>query len=661
MQRSDSDRNDTSPEGSERLIAALGRSDGGRLISATSRTASISETNMARHSWETSDDRNAPPNPAHLYTKIKTFFANTRRASRTSHKDGMVDLQAACPGPFPNFPQPIVPGDTEPPCHDLLTEDQEKYFLRLFWEAFHPLLQSSDEKEFHSLLDLDRRQACEASGLTRALADGMMALGIQYGHAAGLTSRILSLRRCDTNMPAIGWAYHRRCRNFIAQLAEPSLHSLQCYALASLYLMNANRYREAYGLLGAAIRLSHSVNLHQEPSEQLRPRERVSLKQIWWLLFTLDLKCSQQLGIPLGVQAAAVTCPLPSVEELKTKVGTTNNCWNNVSASTYFVQAAKLASTLAEINRLVPTSKLYESVVSRAEVEQRAILLATAMTSLEHWRQGLPDDLLNSRKTTGHAEAMSTVESPLVLELGAPNWLHVQRVLLEVNYHNACVMLQRPFICFSQASESSRVPDSQTEGHTRSALQHAVALVVIVHSLCATSDIFSGRPAILHPLWNATVTIIGYILANPLASRSRKAIPWISKALAVFEGFAATEPFAAQAEERAKLLMTNLHGMLADLDDHMPNRNRDRLPLGLAMRQSPDTDFTTPSDHLSDIRIDSIVGGDLEGLFEDPMFSHGSLCASGGPEEVNTWAAYQGQLEMWNNGIEHSLGVMHTM
>ncbi|KAH1488283.1 hypothetical protein KXX42_002371 [Aspergillus fumigatus] len=542
--------------------------------------------------------------PAYVFAEIDAFFADSRTTSRTSTKGVMADLQTAYPGPFPDLPQIAASADSQPACNEHLTDEQQTYFLRLFWEAYHPLLQATNEAEFQSLLALHRRRDSEAGQLANALVNCMTALGIQYGHVAGLASRILTLRRCAVNISWIGYGYFRRCRDYIALLTEPTLLSMQCYALMSLYLMNASQFRDAYSLLGTAIRDSHSVNLHEEPSERLQPKDRIAQRRIWWLLFMLDIKCSQQLGKPVAVQTATITCALPSVDELTTMPENTRVCWKDLHVSTYFVHAVKFAVSLAEIQRLISPSKLFEDTNNITALEQRPNLLATSLAGLEKWSNELPEDLISPRKNTGHAEAMSTAESPIVLELGAPSWLHHQRVLLEVYYHNAYVMLQRPFI------------------------------------------------------------------SNPSSSRSRRAIQWIFKALAVFEAFAATEPFAARAETLTKSLVTKLNDILTTLDEKSEQEqtnDRGRIAPGLTLQQSPDSvTSTTPSSaNPVDMLRGSLAGG-LEHTFDNTFFTDDSLCSSIEAAEINTWAAYQDH-DIWNGShsnkaldATYTLGIGNT-
>ncbi|KAH1414459.1 hypothetical protein KXW29_003556 [Aspergillus fumigatus] len=191
-------------------------------------------------------------------------------------------------------------------------------------------------------------------------------------------------------------------------------------------------------------------------------------------------------------------------------------------------------------------------------------------------------------------------------------------------------------------------------------------MIIIVHDLCSSSDLFFGWPAILHPLWNATVTILGFVVANPSSSRSRRAIQWIFKALAVFEAFAATEPFAARAETLTKSLVTKLNDILTTLDEKSEQEqtnDRGRIAPGLTLQQSPDSvTSTTPSSaNPVDMLRGSLAGG-LEHTFDNTFFTDDSLCSSIEAAEINTWAAYQDHLDIWNGShSDKALDATYTL
>ena len=516
----------------------------------------------------------------YAFAKIDTFFAQARATSNVSAGGrATADLEELHCDPFPNLPQKTVPVQSrEAFAEEPLMKNQQTYFLRLFWETYHPLVQVPDEVEFLSLLELDRQQNSENQGAVKALTNCMTALGLQYGHGAGLAPRSLS-PELAVDVSLIGDEYFHRCRDQIASLDPLTLLAMQCYALMTLHLLNANKFGEAYSLIGTAIRNGHRANLHREPSGRFQPRESTARRRIWWLLYMLDERCSQQLGKPVAVQSCAITCAIPSDGELASMPGNAQVCWKNLNVSTYFIHAVKLAVCSAEIKNLNLTSKLGENTSNVIDPEQQANALASALGALEEWRKQLPKELLNPRKDTGFASSMSVEESPVVLYLGAPSWLHHQRLLLEINYHNAYIMLQRPFICFARGADFSPNQHPQTDQHACSALKHAITMAIIIHDVCSLSDVLFGLREILHPLWNATMTVFAFAIAKPFCWRSIGARQSVHKALAVFEIYATTEPFAAQAKEITQLLVLKLD------DDVLAN-------LGLKSNQSQDSGIT---------------------------------------------------------------------
>ena len=526
------------------------------------------------------DEPTQPDRPCYALAKIETFFAHTRATSDASTGRATADLEESHCGPFPDLPQATVPMQSrEAFAEELLMENQQMYFLRLFWETYHPLVQVPDEVEFLSLLDLNRQQASKSQGAVEALTNCMTALGLQYGHSAGLAPRSLC-PKLAVDVSLIGYEYYRRCRDHIAPLNPLTLLAMQCYALMALYLLNANMFGEAYSLLGTAIRNGHRANLHQEPSGRFQPRDSTARRRVWWLLYMLDVRCSQQLGKPVAVQSCAITCAIPSHGELSVMPGNAQVSWKNMNVSTYFIHAVKLAVCSAEIKTLNLTPKSWENTGKVIDPEQQANALASALGALEEWRNQLPKELLNPRKDAGSANSMSVEESPVVLYLGAPSWLHQQRLLLEINYHNAYIMLQRPFICFARVADFSPNRHRQTDQHARSALKHAITMAIIIHDVCSHSDVLFGLREILHPLWNATMTVFAFAIAKPFCWRSLGARQTIHKVLAVFEVYATTEPFAAQAKEITQLLVLKLD------DDVLSN-------LGLSSNQSQDSGIAT--------------------------------------------------------------------
>ena len=368
--------------------------------------------------------------PIYFFAKIDEFFAGDRQTSTGTVTN--------CE-PFPTLPNPTVPSTDVQSSTEPLSTDQHAYFLRLFWEAYHPLIHVPGLSVFRALYDSLWQETAEKREAQGALINCMTALGMQYGHGADLASRILELRvtgrQVTSDMSWAGFEYFRRCRDYMTLNADISLVGMQCYALMALYLLNASDFKSAYSMLGIAIRNAHGMNLHREPDEHTSPEQRDLHRRVWWLLFTLDVRCSLQIRKPVAVQASVTTCALPEDDGL---------------GAGYFTHAVKLAIAVDNIYRLTSLFDMYSEASNIAVLEHRAATLSAALPHLESWRMELPPELLSPRRErqSSPSRSMSTAESPLLLELGVPTTLHRQRVLLEVHYHNAYIMLQRPFICF---------------------------------------------------------------------------------------------------------------------------------------------------------------------------------------------------------------------
>ena len=499
--------------------------------------------------------------PIYSFAKIDEFFAGDRQTSTGTVTN--------CE-PFPILPNPTAPSTDAQSATEPLSTDQHAYFLRLFWEAYHPLIHVPGLSVFRALYDSLWQETAERREAQGALINCMTALGMQYGHGADLASRILELRGTGRQVTGdISWAgfeYFRRCRDYLTLNADISLVGMQCYALMALYLLNASDFKSAYNMLGIAIRNAHAMNLHREPDEHTSPEQTDRHRRVWWLLFTLDVRCSLQIRKPVAVQASVTTCALPEDDGL---------------GAGYFTHAAKLAIAVDNIYRLTSLFDMYSEASNIAILEQRAATLSAALPHLERWRMELPPELLSPRRQrqSSPSRSMSTAESPLLLEFGVPTTLHRQRVLLEVHYHNAYIMLQRPFICFPRDFNSGQLHQPQTDQHTRSALQHAIVMAIIIHGVCSNSDTLFGWPGLLQPLHNATVTIFAFILANPLCGRAPGARLTIKKILSVFEAFATTDAVAARAKQVVLSLSSRLDDILERLSQEPKSANLGKATL----------------------------------------------------------------------------------
>jgi hypothetical protein len=150
-----------------------------------------------------------------------------------------------------------------------------------------------------------------------------------------------------------------------------------------------------------------------------------------------------------------------------------------------------------------------------------------------------------------------------------PVWLQRQRILLELQYHNAYVLILRPFVslCYALFTDpSGETPTVETEQshvqrHILNAVHHASAIINIAFALSSRSDVLYGWPEVLQPLWNATLVIVTYVYANSLNPGALAASQSLARAESVFQCFSTTSAAARSAKDVVQSLAQNLEDL----------------------------------------------------------------------------------------------------
>ncbi|KAJ5580037.1 uncharacterized protein N7459_006022 [Penicillium hispanicum] len=540
--------------------------------SSASPSASVSPARTSMNqasSWPTGiPPNNVPKESSTIASHAQSFFASGQLAS--SHPSS----HAGCL--FPQLPHPAIPSG-ERPLASNTPKTRRGYYLRLFWNVYHPLLQIMNETEFAELDALPPPTTSDEYSTRTALVDSVIALGIQHSHATGLAGRILGLQQLPSRQdhhaapsPEASWPgfeYFHRCRERMRTNAELTLDALRCHALMALYLMKGNAFRDAYNLLGIAVRKAYMAKLHRLPPSHLSEAEKTARMQLWWTLFSLDVQCSLQLGMPAASQKSLVKCSFPAEDALARYVSPRHR-EEGTNAYTYSIRLFKLAVIVADISACVSTADLVDDDGnSPAAFEHHAANLSSALQSLEVWRDQLPSELLPCQCGNGSDSIeMFDFDRDLVL----PAWLQRQKVLLSLHYHNAYILIQRPFIRLRHVQSNDAIstiplPDSQqphVDLHIASALHHATIIVDTVFVVCSMSDVLYGWSDILQPLWNATLAIMAYVYTNSLSSAVPQALESLTRAQAVFESFSPNCPSALPARDIVQSLASKLQNMI---------------------------------------------------------------------------------------------------
>lgn len=500
---------------------------------------------------------------------------------------------------------------------DYLTGTQEDYFLGLFWQSYHCTLQILDEVEFRE----HYKSLWATSGTSRqpsALVDIILAICMQYGIAfiPRSDSSTEPNADVDSNDATIaGRWFYRRCQTLLSgELESPSITTLQCHIFSVYYLCNASFQNMAHSTLALAVRTAHILGLHLEPPEDMPRPQRELRKRLWWTLYTVESKTCMKLGRPWSAQISQVTCSLPADDhDLALHSGSNfASSGQDVTWLTYNLQNIKLVLTAraiyvtffdkcADILGANGGKCLYDDPPS---LETCAEFLLSNMKCLQIWVQNVPDALKTKRK--GDGEPFSTDRSALDVELFAPLWLQRQRLLLELLYHNLAMNLYRPFICFSPAS-SSCTP--LAEGNAISCVNHAMAITHIMHQMLTETDILSGWHEAYQWQWNATLSMIGFILAYPVTPSTPSARKAINSAIGVFENFGNNFAVAASAANvtrdltakadflihrfRTSLNQTTKTPSFPNISNKIANNNADALQICYNFTANNDNEIAT--------------------------------------------------------------------
>lgn len=472
-----------------------------------------------------------------------------------------------------------------------LTPTQEDYFLSLFWESYHCTFQILDEGEFRE----HYRSLWKTSSSTRKpspLVDIILAICMQYG-LAFLPREVSSSEPktvVDGNDATIAgrWYYHRSQMLLNSQLESPSMMTLQCQILAVKYLCNASYQNMAYSGLATAIRTAHLLGVHLEPPVDMPREQRELRKRVWWTLYCMECKTCMKLDRPWSAPFSLISCQLPADDRQLALISGSNfaSYGEDLTWLTYTMQMAKMMLAVRTIfvafadkcgDIVAGGSGIYKDPQT---LEECAMFLESQIGLLRDFESQLPDGLKTKRKNAGLP--FSTDRTMLDIELYAPLWLQRQRLMFELLYHNLALNLYRPFICFASTFSADALPQTTsaftnltpvTGSHANSCIEHAMTITRMMHQILTGSEILSGMHEAFHFQWNATVSLIGFILAYPLSPLTPELRENINNAITVFETFGKHFAVGASAANvtrnlvaKADYLNERFHARLASLE-----------------------------------------------------------------------------------------------
>ncbi|KAI1167828.1 fungal-specific transcription factor domain-containing protein [Nemania serpens] len=486
------------------------------------------------------------------------------------------------PAPHENgpYPQQDMSSDNS---YGYLPRAQESLFLDLFWQTHYFSFPILNEGQFRK--DYNALWAASSPGEPRKaspLVDIVVALCIQVGgflvrqssqasDPGSGTDQNNESSPDDLNTPSLGgFQYYRRCQESIDRMIEsPSIDTVHCYIFSIVYLYEAGLLNGAHVAIGKAIMMAMILGLPYEPEADVPEPQKEVARRTWWSLYILDVKLSMEVGRPPMIDPSHSTCRLPSdSNEVARWLGPhysfDDSCptWLGFQTQTLrLLDAVRcVRSVLYTKYDAVVGENGYKDFVSNAAVrEECAYLLTAQMKELSAWARQVPDGYLVARHD---GQSFSTDRERLEFEVDMIIHCQRQRLLLELQYHQCCMSLYQPFICFAPAADGL-TPVS--DGKAEAALAHAMTLTAMVHQTLTNTEALSGVYHVFRWQKNALFTMLGFAYTFPikgLATATRKSI---EMAIAVVDMYRDVLPEAGRVATIARALAEEIGAVVPGL------------------------------------------------------------------------------------------------
>lgn len=214
-------------------------------------------------------------------------------------------------------------------------------------------------------------------------------------------------------------------------LEDPSVLTIQAYALITFYMLSATRRNGAFMLLGIAVRAAYALGLHRSDISNLfEPRERLARERVWKSLRVLDLYMSGSLGRP------------PATSE----VDGGSVSWNRSTRDYEGIQMNG-RNTSATLRICFIFERILNEVYCRREVSVQ--LVESISRQYRDWTMQLPAGL---QADSLDQKAGSTAPT-LRQTIGIAH--------LKGAYYWSIILLTRPFLIFKVSSKIKGRPDEE--------------------------------------------------------------------------------------------------------------------------------------------------------------------------------------------------------
>ncbi|KAI1407232.1 fungal-specific transcription factor domain-containing protein [Hypoxylon sp. FL1857] len=447
------------------------------------------------------------------------------------------------------FPPPVNSGGKQPE----LSRAKERHLLSLFWQGFEfmcPILDRNEVQNHHDSLWSNAAAAgCPSSTrLPSALIDIILALSMQFSSSfliyddSARTMRGKNPGTVDSSV-AGQWLYDRTRRLLLEEQQDPTLQSILSSMLLTLYILNTGSLNLAMTSLALSVRTAQILNIHEDSTAlELNVRDREVRRNTWRSLVALDGYLATVMGLPPLLHQPRPTLTLPMNFWHSTSVlftsGNDENVQNDVIAA-FQIFHTKLTMILTSVHSPLCARQMksqhcdaYGGDSRDTNLDSPVGCIAQKLMVVRDWIETIPPVLTIPRKGNS-GEPFYPLEGPsLILDPNIPLWLQRQRLIFEVTYNHLNLIILRQFVHFEKRDSSRTV--GQANSYSVIGLRHAISLTFIVSQAFTEGDALTGWHVVIQCQWDATLYILGYILANPASPLIPEARRSVSVAIGTF-------------------------------------------------------------------------------------------------------------------------------
>ncbi|KIK69078.1 hypothetical protein GYMLUDRAFT_35129 [Collybiopsis luxurians FD-317 M1] len=290
-----------------------------------------------------------------------------------------------------------------------------------------------------------------------------------------------------------GWQYYVQVpvvRSNLQLAGKPSLHEIQCYALAVVYIKATTVSQSTWTQIGFGLRLAQDVGAHRGRN---LPQPTV-MDELWKRAFFVLLILERMIGSFAGRP--------PSVHEeeydVEFPVDADDEYWNHPdpnlnfkqpaekpSKVSFFIHYLKLMDILAHAMRVIYPIRHSRPVLGRPRIQSTQQLIADLDSLLNQWLDAVPEHLKWDPNRSGP--------------------FFKQSAILYCTYYNMQCFVHRPFIPMPQNPSSLSFPSltmcvtaARGCGHVAKAMVQQNVLLPLPH---AQSCFFTAAVVLLLSTW----------------------------------------------------------------------------------------------------------------------------------------------------------------